>query len=134
MRLLNWNGTIIFWTVAVDSSKFFALTFLCLCFANKSLDLIQFYLLLLFSIRQWYNGTLEDFWKTIQMKVTEHEERCVLKLTFFMDPSESALNVLCNNCNFLAMIKWSKSKAIALSFELWAVRVWPARILIDSLL
>lgn len=56
------------------------------------------------------------------MKVTEHEEKCVLKLTFFMDPSESALNLLCNSCNFLALIKWlgeSKKNGLKLS---WAER------------
>lgn len=52
-----------------------------------------------------YYGSLENFWKTIQKKVAEHEEKCVSKLSAFMDSNESALNFVCDRCDFLALIK-----------------------------
>lgn len=59
----------------------------------------------LFHFRQTYTGSLEDFWQKVQSKVSAHEEKCVSKLLFFLDPNESALNLMCNNCDFLAVIE-----------------------------
>ncbi|XP_055295363.1 RIP-like protein [Sitodiplosis mosellana] len=55
--------------------------------------------------QQAYSGTLEDFWKKVQSNVVAHEEKCLSKLLFFLDPNESALNLMCNNCDFLALIE-----------------------------
>lgn len=62
-------------------------------------------MLFLFNFRQAFNGSLEDFWQKVQTKISTHEEDCVSKLIFFMDPNESTLNLMCNQCDFLALIE-----------------------------
>ncbi|XP_031617405.1 RIP-like protein [Contarinia nasturtii] len=55
--------------------------------------------------RKTYNRSLEDFSKKVQFFVSSHEERCVSRLIFFLDPFESTLNLMCNNCDYLALIE-----------------------------
>lgn len=52
-----------------------------------------------------YKGTLEEFWKKIQLHVSKHEEKCASLLRFFMDPNESALNLMCTNCDFFSTVE-----------------------------
>lgn len=47
----------------------------------------------------------------MQKSISEHEEKCVSKLSFFMDTHESALNVTCNYCDFLALVDWNVETA-----------------------
>lgn len=54
-----------------------------------------------------YKGTLEEFWKKIQVRVLKHEEKCASLLRFFMDPNESALNLMCTNCDFFSTVEWT---------------------------
>lgn len=59
----------------------------------------------IFFFRKTYNGSLRDFFLKVQSNVSSHEENCVSKLIFFLDPHESTLNVMCNTCDFLALIE-----------------------------
>lgn len=52
-----------------------------------------------------YRGSLEDYWRVIQYHIAKHEEKCSSLSRFFMDPNESALNIMCSKCDFFSVVE-----------------------------